>query len=126
MGFLGMVSVNMGHVFVDVVLEGTKQREKVRMLVDTGTTFSVIPRETAERIGVPRLKPSRVKLANGREVEVETGTVLIRVKGREAPTTVLVMGAEALLGGETLEVLGLKVSPETGELEPTRSFAVRV
>jgi len=31
-----------------------------------------------------------------------------------------------LLGVETLEVLGLKANPETGELEPTRSFVVRV
>jgi predicted aspartyl protease len=43
---------------------------------------------------------------------------------RVAPTTVLIMGEEALLGVETLEVLGLKVNPETGELE-LRSFVVR-
>jgi clan AA aspartic protease len=116
----------MGHVFVNAVLEGTKKSEAIRMLVDTGATFSAIAKETAERIGVPKLKPSKVKLADGREVEAEAGVVRVGINEREAPTTVLTMGEEALLGVETLEVLGLKVNPETGELEPTRSFVVRV
>ncbi|MBT9141527.1 MAG: hypothetical protein DDT30_02119 [Dehalococcoidia bacterium] len=117
----------MGHVFVNAYLEGTMSGEEIRMLVDTGATFTAIPEELAERLGIPRLKPRRTKLADSREVDVEVGVVdSIRINGREIPTLVLIMGDEPLLGVETLETLGLKVNPETGELEPTRSFVLRV
>lgn len=69
----------------------------------------------------------RVKLANGMEIEAEAGVVHVKIKEREAPATVLIMDCEEpLLSVETLETLGLKVNPETEELEPTRSFVIRV
>lgn len=115
----------MGHVFTQAYVEGLKSGENVRMLVDTGATLAVIPRDLGERLGVPTLKPRKVKLADGEEVEAEAGVVHITINGREAPTTVLIIGEEPLLGVETLEILGLKVNPQTGELEPTRPYAVR-
>lgn len=116
----------MGHVFVDVYLEGTQKEEKVTMLVDTGATLSAIPKDLADRLGVPRLNPRRVQLADGKELTVEAGVVHVRIDGREAPTTVLILGNEPLLGVETLETLGLKVNPQKRELEPVRSFVLRV
>jgi clan AA aspartic protease len=117
----------MGHTFVTVYLEGTKKGEEMKVLVDTGATFTVIPKDLAERLGVPKLRKERVKLANGMEVKAEAGVVHIKIKEREAPTTVLIMDCEEpLLGVEALETLGLKVNPETEELEPTRSFVLRV
>lgn len=115
----------MGHIFTDAYLEGLVSGEKVRMLVDTGATLTVISSELAERLGVSRLKSRKVKLANGIEVNAEAGAINIKVNGREVPTTVLIMGEEPLLGVETLETLGLKVNPETGKLEPTRSYTIR-
>jgi len=51
----------------------------------------------------------------------------IKIKERESPTTVLIMDCEEpLLGVEALKILGLKGNPETEELEPTRSFVLRV
>jgi predicted aspartyl protease len=47
------IKLIMGHVFVYATLEGTRQSEKVRMLADSGATFSTISKEIAERIGVP-------------------------------------------------------------------------
>lgn len=116
----------MGHVFAEVYLEGTIGAEKVTMLVDTGATLSTIPRELADRLGVPRLGPRRARLADGRELDVEAGVVHVKIDGREAPTLVLILGDEPLLGVETLETLGLKVNPHTGELEPARAFTLRL
>jgi clan AA aspartic protease len=116
----------MGHVFVKAMLEGVKGQEEADMLVDTGATLSTIPEDLAQRLGVPKLKPKRAQLADGRELIVEAGTVQIKINGREAPTTVLIMGNELLLGVETLETLGLKVNPQTRTLEPTRSFVLRL
>ena len=86
-----------------------------------------IPKVLAERLGVPKLRKERVKLANGMEVKAEAGVVHVKIKERKAPTTVLIMDCEEpLLCVEALETLGLKVNPETEELEPTRSFVLRV
>ena len=115
----------MGHIFTDAYLEGLVSGEKVRMLVDTGATFSVISNQLADRLGLPKLPARKVKLADGTEVNTEVGMLNIKVNGREVPTMVLIMGEEALLGVETLETLGLKVNPETGKLEPTRSYTIR-
>lgn len=115
----------MGHVFAEAHVEGLKSGEQMKMLVDTEATLTTIPRDLAKRLGVPTLRPRKVGLTDGQEIEAEAGVVSIRINGREAPATVLVMGKEPLLGVETLEVLGLKINPQTGALEPTRSYTIR-
>lgn len=82
----------MGHIFVNVYLEGLKSGEEVRMPVDTGATLTAIPPELAERLGVPKLRPRKVKLADGSEVEAEAGVVDLRINDREVPTVVLILG----------------------------------
>ena len=117
----------MEHTFVNAYLEGRRKGKEVKMLVDTGATFTVLSKDLAEELGVPKLRKERVTLANGLTMEAEAGVVHIKIKEREAPTTVLIMDCgEPLLGVESLETLGLKVNPETEELEPTRSFVLRV
>jgi clan AA aspartic protease len=117
----------MGHTFVNAYLEGTKKGEKMKMLVDTGTTYTTIPKEIADYLGV-LIYPEKIKtkLADGREIEVDIGMAMISLNERRAPIKISVMDCEEpLLGVETLEALGLKVNPETEELEPTRSFVMR-
>lgn len=116
----------MGHVYATVRLTGSEKSEEAEMLVDTGATLTTIPRDLADRLGVPRLRQHKVTLADGRQVEAEAGVVMVRVAGREAPTTVLILGQEPLLGVETLETLGLRVNPQAGRLEPTRGYAIRL
>jgi len=117
----------MGHIHVDVVLRGARAARNVRMLVDTGATYTIIPPELADEIGLVRLPfRTEVVLADGRRALVEAGVAELSVEDRRAPVTVLVMGVEEpLLGSESLEALGLKPNPETGRLEPTRGYAVR-
>lgn len=116
----------MGHVYKEIELTWSKGK-RVKALVDTSSTFIVLPLELAEEIGLPRSpRKVRVRLASGAEIEAEPGTVIVKVEGREAPATAIILaGVEPLLGAEALEALGLKVNPQTGELEPTRSFTVR-
>ena len=117
----------MGHVRQEVGLTAEKSAT-VRMLVDTGATFSVIPKALAHAIGVkPRGKPYTVSLADGRRVKCASGLVDYRIGKREAPGVILIGDvAEPLLGVETLEILGLAVDPRKGRLTPTRSYTVRV
>jgi clan AA aspartic protease len=115
-----------GHVYVTAELswQGT---ETVRMLVDTGATYSLLPFDLAERLGMPRSpRPISVVLADGTRCELPFGTARIRLAGREAAATALIgpPDAEPLLGVETLEALGLRVDPASGALQPTRAHAV--
>jgi aspartyl protease family protein len=119
----------MGHVRQEVGLTAEKSATAtVRMLVDTGATFSVIPKTLAQAIGVkPRGKPYTVTLADGRRVKCASALVGYRIGKREAPGVILVGDvAEPLLGVETLEGLGLAVDPRRGRLIPTRGYTIRV
>jgi aspartyl protease family protein len=115
-----------GHVFVDAELSWTGA-ETLRLLADTGATYTVIPKPVADRLGVavsPR--PIQVTLADGSSQSMHCATVLLKLGDREAGVTVLIApeGAEALLGVEALEALGLVVDPTSHQLRPTRAHGV--
>lgn len=115
----------MGHVRVQVAVSA-RSSEDVVFLVDTGSTFTVIPPDVADRIGaVPLPKRFQVRLADGTVRRPRVCTIGIQVVGREAPTTALVLpGSIPLLGVETLEALGLAVDRRRRRLVPTRPHAV--
>ncbi len=117
----------MGHIHQKVRLRGEKATT-VRMLVDTGATFSVIPLWLAHAIGIRRPRRSvSVRLADGRRVRLGADVAIIQIDGREAPTTILVGKVdEPILGVEALEALGLVVDPGKKRLSPSRRYAVRL
>src|SRR5437867_3292119 len=100
----------------------------IRMLVDTGATFSLIPAQLANALGIARLRRSiGVRLADGRRVRLRAGVAVVRIDGREAPMTVLVGEVpEPILGVEALEGLGLVVDSRRKRLRPSRPYAVRL
>lgn len=117
----------MGHVYQTVTLIADKEK-KVRMLVDTGATYSMVSKDLAKELGLkPFRKRMLVELADGRKVRLPVGMAMVRIKGREAVNTILIGGAgEPLLGVEALEALGFAVDPSSRELIQTRSYAVRL
>ena len=116
----------MGHVFVDAELSW-KRAARVRVLVDTGATHSVLPSDLADRLGVVQ-SPRRIRaeLADGSHRAMCVGTVLVKLLGREAGDTALIArrDAEPVLGVEALESLGLTVDPRSRKLKPSRARAV--
>ena len=117
----------MGHVYQRVELAAVHE-EELTILVDTGATYSLIPPSLADRLGVSRLpRKQTIILADGRRIEAEVGTVMVRIGDRSAATTVVIAECdEPLLGVEALEALGLAVDPTTGSLRPTRAYTVRL
>ena len=116
----------MGHVVVVAELAGAK-RERVRVLVDTGATYSVLPADLAKRLKITEApRRLKVRLVDGRRKSMRVGTVFVRLLGREAADTALIgpPGIEPLLGVEALEALGLAVDPTSRKLKPTRGHAV--
>lgn len=117
----------MGHIHQKVRLRAAKA-VTVRMLVDTGATFSVIPPRLARGLGIRRPRRSvRVRLADGRRVRLGADVAVVEIDGRQAPTTILVGEVdEPILGVEALEALGLAVDPGRKRLTPSRPYAVRL
>lgn len=87
--------------------------EDVELIVDTGATLSWIPREIIEKLGVPRLSRRSFLIADGRTIERETATAIVRYNGTAGGVTVVVaeQGDGHLLGATSLETLGLGVDP---------------
>jgi aspartyl protease family protein len=117
----------MGHIHRKVHLRARKSAT-VRMLVDTGATFSAIPPRLARELGIRRPRRSvTVHPADGRRVRLGADVAIIRVNGRQAPATILVGKVdEPILSVEALEALGLVVDPKKKRLIPTRPYAVRL
>ena len=87
--------------------------ETLQGLVDTGATFTVVPGNLLERLGVRPQRKEPFALADGRLVEYEVGTVLFRLAGKEGASTCVFApaGIEPLIGAVTLETLLLGVDP---------------
>jgi len=103
-----------------------RRRVRVRALVDTGATFSVVPAAVAEKAGLRAAGSFRVELADGTLRKLPVATAVFRLDGRRAPATVLVSPrGEPLLGVETLEVLGLTVDPRHRRLKALKPFAIK-
>lgn len=117
----------MGHIHQKVRLRAEKTAT-VRMLVDTGATYSVIPPRLAKAVGIRRPRRFvRVRLADGRRLRLEADVVIVEIDGREAAATILVgKVAEPILGVEALEALGLTVDSRRRRLVPSRPYAVRL
>jgi clan AA aspartic protease len=117
----------MGHIHKMVRLRADRTIT-IRMLVDTGATFSVIPLRLARALGIGRPRRTvRVRLADGRRVRLGAEVAILRIDGREAPATILVGKVdEPILGVEALEALGLAVDPRRKRLTPSRPYAVRL
>jgi predicted aspartyl protease len=75
-----------------------------------------------EDIGAAKL-PGKVpiELGNGKVVEAEAYALRAGISDREGPAIAVAFeGAKAVIGVQTLESLGFKVNPISGELEATR------
>lgn len=96
------------------------------LLVDTGATFTVLPRELLEKVGASKV-PTKTKLepGDGRSVDADVYAVVMMIEDREGATLAVTFeGAKSVLGVRSLEDLGLKVNPVTGLLEAARPAGV--
>jgi clan AA aspartic protease len=94
--------------------------ERIEALVDTGATYTVVPRDVLERLGIAPQFRRRFRVADGRVVELDMAWAVVKVEG-EMTYTICVFGEpgmDALLGAVTLEELGLGVDPINQRLVP--------
>lgn len=104
-------------------LAGTRF-EQVEALVDTGSTFTAVPRELLERLGVRPNRRPEFQLASGQVAENDVGDARIRIEGLEGTTSIIFgdPGEPALLGAVTLEAFLLGVDPVRRRLVPVQGL----
>lgn len=110
----------MGHVWVDVKVGDPDRRRiiKVKALVDSGATLTVIPRRLANDLGLKPTGKTVVETGAGR-IKLDRARIWIEIEGKEEIVPVLISDVidKVLIGITTLEVLGLQIDPMTGKLK---------
>ena len=110
----------MGFIHVDVDVSNPANpdlSERVRVMVDTGATLSVLPASMLERLGIQRTSRRRFQGFGG-VITREIGIAGMSYADETAGVTV-VFGDEddpPILGVTALEVLGFAVNPTDGTL----------
>ncbi len=97
-----------------------QQFEDVEVVVDTGSTYTAVPRELLQRLGVPVERALPSETADGRTLSVDAGRTTIRLEGLEFSTPVIFAeeGEPSLLGVVSMEEAALTVDPLAGRLIP--------
>jgi len=97
---------------------------ELEMVVDTGASYTVIPRPVAEELGIRPVRRMAARLANGERVEREMGEAEVAYGDLRTYTWVVFGDPDdaVLLGAVTLEELGLEVDPKGETLRPTDAY----
>ena len=90
--------------------------EEIDIIVDTGSTYTAVPRAMLERLGVPVQWSMPSQTADGRIVPVNIGQTIVRLEGIEFYTPVIFAedNEPSLLGAVTPEEAGLAVVTVNG------------
>ena len=97
-----------------------RQRERLRLLVDSGAVYSVVPGSVLRRLGIKPHSKRTFTLANGDAIERDVGDAVFHYEKHRAASPVVFgkRGDSNLLGMVTLESLGLVLDPLRRELKP--------
>ena len=113
----------MGLVFVEGTVTGpTGKQATLNFLVDSGATYTLVPRKIWRAIGLQPIDSIKLSLADGTTVARKVSECRIAIPQGERSTPVLLgeKNDEALLGTVTLEELRLVLNPFTRQLQPMR------
>ena len=113
----------MGITYIEGTVRGPSGGEqRVRLLVESGATYTLLPERVWQGIGLAPKREVSVTLADGTEVVRRVGECHITLPQGDGHTPVMLgePGDAALLGVVTLEMLGLVLNPFTRTLQPMR------
>jgi clan AA aspartic protease len=119
----------MGTFWVDLEIgdPDNTRFERVNALVDTGSTYSVMPASLLAQLDVARVDRQSFILANGQRIHRDIGETSVRIDGRIRTTLVVFSDEEsqALLGAYTLDAFSLAADPVNRRLVPVDALAMR-
>jgi len=118
----------MGNIFVEGVVTGpTGKQATVRLLVDSGAIYTLLPDEVWRAIELQPKRQMDFVLADGTTIARPVSEAHIALAQGDGTSPVILgePGDEALLGVVTLEVMGLVLNPFKRVLQPMRSMLAR-
>ncbi len=112
----------MGLTCIEGVVTGPAGARVVRLLIDSGAKYSLLPPADWRAIGLTPRRRVTFVLADGTEIERDVSECHIALSQGEGHSPVILgeTGDEALLGVVTLENLGLVLHPFSRTLQPAR------
>ena len=119
----------MGITYVEAEAVGpTGKREAVRLLVDSGATYSLLPENIWRAIELEPTREMSFSLADGTQVVRRISRCWLVLEQGEEHTPVILgePGDEGLLGVVTLEILGLVLNPFNRTLQPLRAMLMNL
>ena len=98
--------------------------EYVDALVDSGSTYNILPASLLRRLDVQVRRSATFRLADDRRVQRELGQTWVRLNGEEyiAPVVFGDDEAQPLLGSVTLEIFQLGIDPVGMRLIPVEGL----
>ena len=116
----------MGITHINGTATGPLGQRSLEFLVDSGATYTLLPSDVWQAIGLAPKRPQRFSLADGSMIERQISECHIALDVGEGHSPVILgePGDEALLGVVTLENLGLVFNPFTRTLHPMRLLLV--
>lgn len=101
-----------------------ERRLTVELLVDTGSTWTLLPGEVVKELALATPSTRTVKLANGESLTLPKGEVAMQLNDEEHTTLFLAgpPGTQGLLGAVTLEEFALAPDPINQVLVPIRGI----
>ena len=104
--------------------EPTGSSESITLMVDTGATYTCLPRALLERMGYRPRGRRQVVFANGTEAEWDVTAVTLSLLDSTLPTLCFMApdSSPGLLGAVTLEDFGLGVDPIGKRLVPVKTY----
>ena len=102
--------------------------EYVEALVDSGSTYNILPASLLRQLGVEVWRSGTFRFADGRSIRRDLGQTWVRIDGQEAiaPTVFGNEDAQPLLGAVTLEIFGLGIDPIGMRLIPVEGLMMSV
>jgi aspartyl protease family protein len=115
------------HVPIQVSHKEGNRFVSLEALVDTGSTYTWIPQDVLEGLGVVPQEHRPFVLADGRRVRYPVAWINIRVIERTQPTIAVFgeHGSQPILGVVTLEEFLLAVDPVSRQLVPVPGLLFR-
>jgi len=106
----------MGITKVALRVKNPKDESKFiekEFLVDSGATFTLVPKPLLDKIGIRPTGEKTFVLADGKTIKRKTGEAIFEMNGDRAPGPVVIgkKNDSLLLGTLTLEAMGLVLDP---------------
>ena len=116
----------MGLVYAEIELSnpaaGDLRPMIVRALVDSGSTWMIVPQHVANQLSLRVAEQKEITLADGAKRLVDyVGPLRVKFANRNAFVGAIVMGDEVLLGAIPMEDMDVLVHPQSRSLIPNPS-----